>query len=887
MAGMQTDPYATAARQLLAREGHRLPDLSGLTVLVPHYHAAQALLAALRREVAQPVFLPPRLVTLAAWAASVPGRAPAEPDSLRLAEVYAFLKASGRLPGHRLWPAASELAALLRELSDGLLAPPRHYAEFAARLEAIHGRALNAPMGLEASLAFELWYALQQARVPDRARDYAERLGSLADAAAQPLYHLGLAALSAVERRFLERYARRQPVRELDLPPGQRAAFLSAAWDWEAAPLRVRADSGAGMAPLAGEWAILGARSLEEEAQAAAAHVLEWLAEGREGIAVVVLDRMGARRLRALLERHRVLVQDETGWTFSTAAVSHVLDRWFALLQDDCYHRDLLDFLKSPYVLADVEPATRRRAVAELEQAVRRKGVVEGLARFVRLARESGLEAAGALLARLGSAQTLFAPGRRPLGDWQARLLGALDRLGATPAFEADAAGAQLLALLRRLGSELAGDAALYGYAEWRRWLLLHLDEATFVEAAVDSPVCFTHLRAARLRAFDGLVLLGADAARLPERPRPGFFSEAVRRELGLPGQAQREAELRGALADVLGRAGRVLVTWRVLRDGEPGALSPWLEALDLYHRLACGTGLKAPVPAYTAAGASPAALPAPEAPPAPAPAVLPDRVSVSAWQGLVDCPYRFYARHLLRLNELDEVAEEMDKRDYGTLVHAALARFHTAHPELAAEGRAELEAALAAEIDAAFGPARENQFLAEAWRLRWQRRQAAYLDWALAWERAGWRFERAEALAAVEVALPGGTLRFEGRLDRLDAGRQGPAVLDYKTQSAQTLRAKLRRPGEDVQLPAYAWLAGAAAAGFVCLDADRVEALAWPGDLAEAAEREAARFGAAFAALAAGAPLPAQGAAAVCRHCEMRGLCRRDYWPAADERPR
>jgi hypothetical protein len=31
------------------------------------------------------------------------------------------------------------------------------------------------------------------------------------------------------------------------------------------------------------------------------------------------------------------------------------------------------------------------------------------------------------------------------------------------------------------------------------------------------------------------------------------------------------------------------------------------------------------------------------------------------------------------------------------------------------------------------------------------------------------------------------------------------------------------------------------------------------------------------------GAPLPALGVEAVCRHCEARGLCRRDYWEHAD----
>ena len=37
---------------------------------------------------------------------------------------------------------------------------------------------------------------------------------------------------------------------------------------------------------------------------------------------------------------------------------------------------------------------------------------------------------------------------------------------------------------------------------------------------------------------------------------------------------------------------------------------------------------------------------------------------------------------------------------------------------------------------------------------------------------------------------------------------------------------------------------------------------------------------------VADGAPLPAIGAASVCQTCEMRGLCRRDYWDVGEMQP-
>lgn len=876
---MPTAAYVSAAREFLDREAGRAPDFSALTVLVPHYAAAQGFLAGLRAALVGRVVLPPRLLTLPALAATVPGRPAAEPDSRRLAEIYGFLRRTGRLQERQLWPAAAELAGLMRELSDSQLSLPADYAEFHARLESAYRRRLNAALGFEARLAHELWYALQQGGRPDSGRDYAERLAWLAERAELPLYHLPLPGLSAVERDFLDRYAARQPVCGLDLALAypERTALLKAAWsatDEAAAPAA---------GPLAGVLVLYGAVSLEAEAMAAEAQIRRWLAEGHEQVGIVALDRVAARRLRARLERSAILVQDETGWTFSTAAVSHVLDRWFGLLQDDCYYRDLLDFLKSPFVFADLAPGELPQAVAELELALRRTGVIEGWARFQQLARQSNLTAAARLLERLQAARRLFAGQRLSLAEWQQRLLQAFDQLGIAQAFETDWAGSQLLALLRRLQQELQGDAAAYRFAEWRRWLMLQLDQATFVDARVESPVRFTHLRAARLREFDAVLILGADAGHLPESAAPGLFNQAVRRELGLPGQAEREAELQAALVDVIGRTPAVAATWQAERDGEPVALSPWLETLDLQQRARFGVSLKRAAPAL----AEPAAEAALSAAGAPAPGAdrLPERVTVSGWQSLVDCPYRFYARHLLGLNELDEVAEEMGKRDYGTLIHAALAKFHEDRPILVDFDRATLETDLAAAVAAAFAEAGPAQYLAEAWRLRWQRRQTAYLDWALAWERAGHRFAKAEARAALALPVGAGEVRLEGRLDRLDAGPDGLAVLDYKTNAAQTLRNKLKRPGEDVQLPCYAWLTEAVEAGFVTLDEDRIGVLAWKQGLAEAAQAEAARFQAVFAALAGGAPLPAQGAASVCGRCEMRGLCRRDHWAEAQDR--
>lgn len=865
--------FDAAARMLLSGQGERLPDLSGVTVLVPHHHVVPAFLAALRARIERPVFLPPRVATLPALASA--GVVDSQTDGQRLVALYGFLSGQAWLDEAARWPVAQVLLDLLNELDDANLRPPADYHGFAAQVEAAVGRRLGVPLEREARLVFDLWRAFHLA-APGSRGAYAAGLAHWLAGAEGPLYSLGLVNLSALEGRFLA--ACRERLGLVELPVGEpypaRRALFATVWQAgpEAADLRTRARdwaAGAPASPLA--LAMSGAPDLEAEATIVADRIRVWLAEGCRSIAVVALDRLAARRLRAVLERDAILLQDETGWTFSTATVSHVLDRWLTLLREGFYHRDLLDFLKSPFVFADLPGDQRLEAVAALERLTARHNVVAGLDRFQALA-------AGAppplpdLLARLGRAAHLYDKPRRTLTGWLEVLFQALEELGAAAAVAADPAGRQLTDLLRRLAGELAGERTLFSLARWHAWLTLQLDRATFVADDVESPIRLTHLAAAKLRDFEAVAVLGADAAHLPAAGGDQLFSDAVRVQLGLPGQRQQHDVLLADLTDVLSRAGRVLVTWQSRRGADPNPRSPWLDRLAVFHALAYGDSLAREL------------TPAEPAYPEPASAVaahgragLPARLSASGWQTLVRCPYRYFARYGLGLGEEEAVVETMEKADYGERVHDVLRRFHSRHPELSAQPREILLADLVQLSRAAFQAGERDDYLAAAWRLRWERHVPAYLDWALAREAAGSRWQASEAELERELALPDGrAVTLHGRLDRLDTGPAGTEVLDYKTQSRSALRARIKSPGEDVQLAFYGLLTGAARAGLVALDDDKVDVVEMQQPLPEAAEAERERLLAALSALAGGAPLPAHGAPDTCQWCEARGLCRR-----------
>jgi len=226
-------------------------------------------------------------------------------------------------------------------------------------------------------------------------------------------------------------------------------------------------------------------------------------------------------------------------------------------------------------------------------------------------------------------------------------------------------------------------------------------------------------------------------------------------------------------------------------------------------------------------------------------------------------------------LNELDEVPEAIEKRDYGERVHAILQRFHRDYPQVSGHDPAELETSLRRLSEEVFADLRARDFAARAWLARWFKSLPAYLAWQAEGEAEGWRY--AEAETQFDWPLAGVNLR--GRIDRLDVRGDDRRVLDYKTQSESLLRNKLKQPGEDVQLACYAYAHEAADVAFVSIDSGTVKSVAPKQDPALLAQLNIERLERVMGALRNGEGLPANGIDAVCEYCEMRGLCRKGEW--------
>jgi ATP-dependent helicase/nuclease subunit B len=856
-------PHAVA-RHLLDRHADRLPDLSKLTVLVPNHRAGLDFARALARNAGRPVLIPPHITPLKSWADGLAdGRV--EPQARRLARLHGVLRRVDWLSAVDKWTLANELLQLADELSATRLG-----GVIGSRIRALHGGALDR----ETALIEAVWQALNTDGSDPQAR-YARALDALLEqlqAAPQPVYGYALGTLTAVEQQFLARCADHVPLTLFEQDTDDGVAFaLRQAWQLTEPPLRERAALLARhhpVSPLQARIILSPAPHLEAEARAVATWVADQLQAGWRDIALIALDRETARRVRALLERMDVLAADETGWTLSTTAAAAVIDRWLECVASDFPHVELLDLLKSPFVLG--APAARQDRVLAFELALRRHGVSQGMADMRRLAHgEFGV--LPDWLTALADARQGFPQTRAPLATWLDRLVDSLDTLNATAPLRADAAGASVLDTLDTLRRDLADDGEKYGFGEWRRWLNLALESESFIDASVASPIVLTSLPAARGRLFDAVAVIGADARHLPVRPAPGLFSQATRAQLGLATAADEAAAASADLIQLLTQ-GPALLSWQAWHNDEPNPASPLVLRLQALHQAAWGTAL--PTQTIGVPPTQPSLLPDASVQPAPTVSAtqLPRQYSPTTYQTLLDCPYRFFVRGVLDIRELDEADEALDKSDYGNALHRILKAFHdSAPPPERGAALARLRDLSAAEF--AVLPA----WTAAAWRSRWEEIQPAYIDAWLDRVGEGWHYQSGEAEFTVPCSVEGlGEITLKGRVDRVDAKGDARTVIDYKTGASQGLKKKLRHPAEAVQLPFYAWLAEAAAV-YLPINETPVAALALDGETD--VDAICRRLPDLLEAIAAGAALPAGGIDAVCQFCEARGLCRKGMW--------
>jgi len=717
-------------------------------------------------------------------------------------------------------------------------------------------------------------------------------------------------------------------VRHLIVLRGLQSDLLADAWlarwparceviDLLAPPVPPSPPALVGCQPASEQVCLHAAHDAEDEAQRTAACVLAHLAAGRRPVGMATTDRLLSRRVQAILSGRGVQLADETGWRLSTtraaATVRLAIDAW---APDPSTDR-IVDWLE--HLARQPVPAVSPAAVAALESLARR----HGLSRWRDLVHRASAHAADAAASQAGTQPTMhliaqlieqvqqwLAPAgtQRPLVQWLRALREHLQRTALWEPLLADDAGARVIDTLRLSAQDEAALAQEWdGLPEAARavpWLTLSqwtdavLEDASFRPAgtagtagAEPPDVLLLPLAQFAGRPLAAAVLPGCDEAHLPAVPPvDGPWTATQRQAIGLPGAADLQSAQSRAWAEALD-APSVDVLWRTQdAQGNPVAAS------TLVARLALAGAAEAADPrmprALTAVPLDGASAHAPDR--------VPARLSASAYADLRACPYRFFSLRLLGLRQDDEIEAEVDKRDFGAWVHAALHAFHLRASRSATEPGPQAEQQW---LDEAAEQARlslglsEHEFL--PWLAGWPRLRDAYLDW---WHQAraqGAVFVAGEADHALPVARQQGTVLLHGRIDRIDRMQAQGALrlIDYKTEARDRTRARVRHPFEDTQMAFYAALldenrpqgeaahapqdAGAAPVQGGYLQLSEREGAQWIEQPQLLAARDALRAAVAreLDAIAAGAALPALGSGDACTWCAARGLCRKEHW--------
>jgi ATP-dependent helicase/nuclease subunit B len=277
---------------------------------------------------------------------------------------------------------------------------------------------------------------------------------------------------------------------------------------------------------------------------------------------------------------------------------------------------------------------------------------------------------------------------------------------------------------------------------------------------------------------------------------------------------------------------------------------------------------------------ATPIRMPAPSAS-----QLLPTRLSASACEALRACPYRFFALNMLRLREVDELEREIEKRDYGTWLHEVLLEFHSQRERPSAlETEIEILMRMAATSQAA-------QDIADADFLPFAASFAVFAPRYIAWlhkrDREGAQWLRGETAVSLALEKIDG-IELHGIIDRADeimtSSGRAMELIDYKTGSSQTLKAKVKEPLEDTQLAFYAALMRPQTdlplkASYLALDGSKgIDSIIHPNVETSAAVLVDGLVDD-LRRLRAGAGLPALGEGSTCSYCAARGVCRRDHW--------
>lgn len=569
---------------------------------------------------------------------------------------------------------------------------------------------------------------------------------------------------------------------------------------------------------------------------------------GGKKIAIVVYDRLIARRLRALAENDGILIADKSGWRAATLSCGAALATAAAAVARPFDIVDAESLLQPPFWRALTDDG-HNQMMEEWGAMIEGAKVLPGSwAEVAAISPPGGVLSSAAHRLNIGGQKAMTA------GGWMVFLRSAFAPL--LEGYDDDSAAVEMFSRLRTAGGDNQFRAG-----EFCAWLSLFLRANHFAVDDIDSPVVFVPPQSAAA-GFDDLLLLGASNKTLPAT-NSGIFGERLRAALSLPSRRALMRKERDDFCRLIARRESITAIW-CDEDGENPPSPFWQLYIDEVMRCGGIAEQLPPPPPLSSIAAAGINIPKQAAAKI---RYAPPRMGAKEAETLMRCPYKFFARAILNLRG-QETQTELSPVLEGEILHHALQLWSAAGGDAA-----DIKAWQKALTTAIAKKRRPRQLISEC---HWLANSGALLQWQSTRQKEGWQTAAAEEMVEAFLplpSLPGGGITLRGRIDRRDTCGEKTALIDYKR------RKNLRNAagGEDPQLPLYAFLAGCPDAELIiCQPVGKDKGKIKP--MTVNTRRIIARLRAVARQAASGAPLPANGAPDICQTCEARRLCRKDH---------
>ena len=607
------------------------------------------------------------------------------------------------------------------------------------------------------------------------------------------------------------------------------------------------------------------AESLEEAALAARNFLLTWIdniQESTDRMGIIGYDLTLVKRIQSLLAQENIHINDTTGINASTLILGKAL---LALVIAPTKAEELLNDLLNVY-----SHHYNDKKWWEIIRLINQNQIYQ--------VKE---------ITQLENLLADFNPNNKiSISEWFTKLAQATLKTPLVEFFSNDIAGINIRSLLNLLADEFSKTDDNYSVEislnEFRKLLVDTLSTTKIVATETTNSSLFL-LKPGTIstRKYRSLLLAGANRENLPATKSMGLVNNEVYSVLGLLTNEERIAKTRKSFAQTVSDCDDLAAVWY----GKKSA-SPYLELMGAKVH----TKITRPWERFADDEAIPKSHHA-------IMYKLPKRVGVTACSNLIACPYQFYARSVLNLEE--DPPTGFGRRDlFGTFVHEILEKFHVA---LQKERNFDYKKKIRDLIDEAlklpYKP--KHNFAGIAGQTKQERLLNAwefehYIEIYIKEIKNLYKEEYFVGIDQIEVNLEkkltinDTEITIKGKADRVDRyhttdGEDLYSIVDIKTGNP----ANYKDITENPQMPLYLALSD--------MDYDISNSAYWVLSISAgtaALTRQTAKdvgeefptnviedFTEIFTQANNKTKLPANGIKSKCRYCSYGGLCRKEHW--------